>query len=86
MMWGSGWWILGAVFMVFCIVMMSRMMSHGAAGHGDHAHGGTGRGDRADGGPDAERTLANRLARGEIDVEEYERLLETIRRNDSSRT
>jgi uncharacterized membrane protein len=78
MMWGSGWWIVGALFMVFCFVMMFRMMSHGGAGHGGAEHG-----DHGD-GADAERTLANRLARGEIDVEEYERLLETLRRTEST--
>jgi|GEM_PF-4896410 putative membrane protein len=79
MMWGSGWWILGALMMVFCVWMMSRMMSHGGSGHGGGDHG-----DHADGGADAERTLANRLARGEIDVEEYERLLGTLRRTEST--
>lgn len=76
--WGSGWWIVGGLMMVFCIWMMSRMMSHGGSGH-DGGHG-----DHADRGEDAERTLANRLARGEIDTDEYERLLDTLRRTDST--
>jgi uncharacterized membrane protein len=59
--------------------MMSRMMSHSGSGHGGGDHG-----DHVDGGADAERTLANRLARGEIDVEEYERLLGTLRRSEST--
>lgn len=70
--WGTGWWwLVGAGFMVLCMVMMVRMMGHGPSGHGGH-----GRSD------DPERTLANRLARGEIDVEEYHRRLETLRRTD----
>lgn len=77
MMWnddGSGgdWWWLGllimAAFMVLCMVMMVRMMSHG--GHGSSA--GAPPRDRLD---TPERTLADRLARGEIDTEEYQRRL-----------
>jgi putative membrane protein len=76
--WGAGWWLVGAVFMVFCMVMMVRMMGMGHWGHGgDSGHGGTN---------EAERTLANRLAKGEIDVEEYERLLEALRRTDGTHT
>lgn len=67
--WGAGWWLVGAGFMVLCMLMMGRMMGHGHSGHSGH-----GRSD------DPERTLADRLAKGEIDVEEYERLLEALRR------
>jgi putative membrane protein len=70
---GWGWWGPGLIFMVFCMVVMWRMMSHG---HGSH------RSDTASSGghgPDpAERILAERLARGEIDVEEYERRLAAL--------
>jgi uncharacterized membrane protein len=76
MMWGFGWGWVGAVFMVICIVMMVRMMSHGSHGsHADHGSPFTTH-DRVDA---PERTLANRLARGEIDVDEYERLREVLR-------
>ena len=76
MMWGSGWWIFGALFMIVCMVVMARMMM----GHGDHGdHAGTHR------EPDtAEQTLDNRLARGEIDIEEYERLRQALRRTDTT--
>ncbi len=75
--WGAGWWLVGAAFMVFCMVMMVRMMAMGHSGHGgDSGHGGR---------DEPERTLADRLAKGEIDVEEYERLLEALRRTDGSR-
>ncbi len=79
--WGHGWWwpglIVMAVFMVICMVMMARMMSHGMSSshHGNPVHAGR----------DApERTLANRLASGEIDIGEYERLLEALQRTADS--
>ena len=64
-----GWWWAAAVFMVICMVLMGRMMM----GRSHSAH---------DEGPGPERRLAERLASGEIDVEEYERLLEALRRTD----
>ena len=71
--------MVGAAFMVFCMVMMVRMMGMGHSDHGgESGHAGPRWGD----GP--ERTLADRLAKGEIDVEEYERLLEAMRRGDKS--
>jgi uncharacterized membrane protein len=84
MMWGFGWGWAGAVFMVICIVMMVRMMGHGD--HGDHGdHGPDGGRFTTHGGIDApERTLANRLARGEIDVDEYQRLREILRDSDGT--
>jgi putative membrane protein len=76
---GAAWWGLGALMMVFCMVMMVSMigrMGHGHSGHGWH----TWQDERGD----PERTLADRLARGEIDQEEYHRLLETLRGADHS--
>ena len=70
-MWSWGWWWPGSLvafaFMMFCMVMMARMMM----GHGmSSSHGHESRE-----GPDVpERILAKRLASGEIDVDEYERL------------
>ena len=74
MMSGSwGWWGPGVIFMLFCMgMMMWMMMSHGHGSHGSH----TGESPRG-----AERILAERLARGEIDTEEYERRLVAIRRS-----
>ncbi len=75
--WGAGWWLVGAALMVFCMVMMVRMMAgHGHSGHGGSDHPGT---TDEQGATNAERTLADRLARGEIDTEEYTRILETLR-------
>jgi uncharacterized membrane protein len=69
---GGGWWLLGVPLMIVCMVMMARMMSHGMMSHG---HGGVSQTDSTSGDrhSDARRVLADRLARGEIDVEEYER-------------
>jgi len=74
--WGDGWWWPGIVvmfiFMVFCMMMMARMMGgmSDSRSHESERHG-----------PDVpERTLANRLASGEIDVDEYERLRDALHR------
>ncbi len=72
--WGAGWWLVGAGFMVICMLMMGRMM--GGMGHGHLRNADPSSRD------DPERTLADRLARGEIDIEEYHRLLEALRHTD----
>jgi putative membrane protein len=72
MMWNGswGWWGPGLIFMIFCMVMMVWMMSHGHHPHRDQSQRHT---------PDeAERILGERLARGEIDTEEYERRLAAL--------
>ena len=72
-----GWWWLALPLLILCMIMMGRMMSHGH-GHGSpgsHVAGASGQGS---GG--AERILAERLARGEIDIEEYERRLAVLQR------
>lgn len=76
MMSGSwGWWGPGVFFMIFCMgMMMWMMMSHGHGSHGSQ----TGEPHGPDG---AEHILAERLARGEIDTEEYERRLAVIQRS-----
>lgn len=79
MMWnGDGswgwWWLPALVMLVGCVVMMARMMSHG----GHHSRAGS-MGERAPyGSQPADRILADRLARGEIDIEEYERRLAAL--------
>jgi uncharacterized membrane protein len=67
MMWGGGWWVVGALVMVVCIFMMGRMMmGHGGSGHGGH-------GDIEDqSNRSARDILAERFARGEISQEEFE--------------
>jgi hypothetical protein len=73
--WGFGWgWILVmGVAMVVCMAMMARMMM---------GHSGGGRvwsaGNRDENAP--ERILARRLASGEIDVQEFDRLRDALRR------
>lgn len=76
MMSGSwGWWGPGVILMIFCMgMMMWMMMSHGHGSHGSQ----TGEPHGPDG---AEHILAERLARGEIDTEEYERRLAVIQRS-----
>ena len=81
--WGHGWWwpgiIVMAVFMIVCMVMMARMMSHGMSGSRSHES----ERHRRD---VPERILANRLASGEIDLDEYERLRDALQRTaDSTR-
>ncbi len=68
-----GWSWLGVLMVVLCVVMMARMMRGGMHG-GHHGH----REDHRPDGP--ERILAERLASGEIGVDEYSRLLETLQR------
>jgi uncharacterized membrane protein len=74
-MFGLAGWFWGgcALMMVVMMVMMIPMMGRG---HGHSGHSGHGWSD------DPERTLADRLARGEIDTEEYERRLEALRHTD----
>ena len=78
--WGHhGWWwpgaVLMAVLMIACVIMMVRMMRHGA-------HGGSHLGGPPSSGSDSpERTLGNRLAQGDIDVDEYERRLAALQRS-----
>jgi uncharacterized membrane protein len=80
---GGGWWwpgvLIMCVFMIICMVMMARMMM----GHGTHSHGmhGSDRSEWSGPRPDGpERKLADRLASGEIGIEQYERLLDALRR------
>lgn len=77
--WGAGWWLVGGLFMVLCMGMMIWMMA-GMMSHGQSAP------DASVGAPDPERTLADRLAKGEIDVEEYNRRRDALRAGNRSTT
>lgn len=81
MMWSWGvdgslewlWIVVPAVMVIFCMTMMPSMMRYG------RSHSRTGERDLHRPTTDsAERILANRLASGEIDVDEYERLRDTL--------
>jgi uncharacterized membrane protein len=78
--WGFGWgWILiMGVAMVVCMAMMARMMGHGTWGRMWPS------GNRDEDAP--ERILARRLASGEIDVAEFERLRDALRQTSNSTT
>lgn len=67
-----GWWVAGLILMVICMVMMLRVAGHGHGSRTGESHG------QGPGG--AERILAERLARGEIDIEGYERRLAVLHR------
>ena len=78
MMWNGdgswGWFAPGLIVMAICMFMMMRMMGHAHGSHGSQSHESHG---RRSGG--AERILAERLARGEIDTEEYQHRLTVLR-------
>ena len=67
------WWIFG---MLFCMAMMVMMMRHGMPGHTRQTS------NRDEDAP--ESILTKRLASGEIDVEEYERLRDALQRTSKS--
>ena len=85
--WGSGWgWILVmGVAMVVCMAMMARMMmGHGAGGRmWPGAWGRMGPAGNHD-QDTPERILARRLASGEIDVAEFERLRHALQQTSGS--
>lgn len=80
MMWtngSGGWWLVALPLMIVCMVMMLRMMGQGRGSHG--AHSGETYAHRSGG---AAHILAERLARGDIDTDEYQRRLSVLQRND----
>lgn len=80
MMWwgnnGSWAWPLFLVMAFLCVVMMASMMRHHTSGHTSRTSG------HDEDTP--EGILARRLASGEINVEEYERLRDALERTNST--
>lgn len=77
--WGLPGFLVAAVFMVACVVLMGRMMGHGRmSNHRDHMNG-PGRQTSAPYGADVvEQDLELRLVNGEIDFDEYNRLRDAL--------
>jgi putative membrane protein len=74
MMWGGGWWLFGALMIVACIFLMSRMMmGHGGSGHDGHS-------EHQRNTDTAGDILAARFARGEISEEEFEQRKRVLER------
>ena len=80
MWWGAngylaqGWSWPGILIMGLVVVVCAMMMGHRMGGR-HHQSPQVHRPDTP------QRTLANRLANGEIDIDEYDRLLETLQRS-----
>ena len=75
MMWG--WWFPGIFVMVVCMALMWMMMGHGMFGSRS-------RESERQTRDTPERTLDNRLASGEIDVDEYQRRRDELQRTRTS--
>ena len=73
--WAFGWGWLALLGMLVCVAMMVTMMRHGTSG--------TTRRTTSPQEDAPERILAKRLASGEIDVEEFERLRDALQRTNS---
>jgi putative membrane protein len=87
MSWGDGWWAVGGLVMVMCMILMGwMMMSHGGSRHGgrDHSEHGDHDDPQQDGsGPNAPEILAKRFARGEISEDEFEERRRVLERRPS---
>ena len=75
MMWG--WWWIAFPLMLFCMWWMM--------GHSHSSHGSTTSDSSRERSGGAQRILAERLARGEIDIDEYERRLAVLQASDRDR-
>ena len=75
--WGGLGWFWVSIMMIGCMLMMVMMMG-GMMGHG--AHGWWHKQDHGQQRESAEQVLADRLARGDIDEEEFTHRRELLRR------
>ena len=84
MMWGSygsGWpgFLVAAVFMLACVVLMGRMIGHGRmSNHRDHMTGPRRQTSAPYGTDVVEQDLELRLVNGKIDFDEYNRLRDAL--------
>jgi putative membrane protein len=65
MIWMTLWWLVGIVFLVALVWVVVRALNAGQPGQGDQS---------------PETILRRRYAAGEIDAEEFERRLATLRK------
>jgi len=65
MIWMTLWWLVGIIFLVALVWVLVRAMNAGQSGQGDQS---------------PETILRRRYAAGEIDAEEFERRLATLRK------
>ncbi len=72
--WGGGWWIFMVIMMILFWASIAwivvTLIRHNSPTHPHHAPI-----------PDAEQILHERVARGEIEVEEYQQRLQALRSN-----
>ena len=88
MSWNSGWawwqaglmWLAMIAFVALLIWVVYALITGANGRPRQPAHG------QEQGGDDARRILDERLARGEIDIEEYRRLRDAIAGRDQSRS
>jgi len=78
MMWnGFGWGGLAILGILMCVAMMAMMMRHGSSRHTYQPRSRSADAPEREDAP--ESILAKRLARGEIDVAEYQRLHDALK-------
>lgn len=85
---GWGWFAMSAGMVIFWVLLIGvgilifRALAHTGPGSGEHTHPHT----HTPAGPSPEELLAERFARGDIDEEEYQRRLSTLRATPPKRT
>ena len=73
----GGWWGMGGMWLLWLVVIVAVVL---AVVFFARSAGGAGRGASATQGESSEEILRRRYARGEIDREDYQRMLADLRR------